>query len=221
MRFGTSTSTGTLKSPWWYAPSSSHATLVLGANIVKNEVKGTVTYSNGDVEGDYVSNIEDVGVENFEVTGDQKLVVHMKDMNKAAFQFLIAPKSQMYLNYLAIYDGIWTAEQLGIGTANQVSRRASTTDIHSTTTNSITMPVDINKIYIYRIRSLDGEGSFSAWSSEKTFDLETTGIQIISTKVNNDNTVRYFDLQGREVNGATKGLLIRKQGNTVTKVMMK
>lgn len=221
MRFGTSTSTGTLKSPWWYTPSSTHATLVLGANIVKNAVKGTVTYSHGDVEENYVVNIEDVGVEDFEVTGDQKLVIHLKDMNKAAYQFLIAPKTQMYLNYLAIYDGIWTAEQLGIGTANQVSRRASTTDIHSTTTNSITMPVDINKIYIYRIRSLDGEGSFSAWSSEKTFDLETTGIQSISTKVNNDNTVRYFDLQGREVNGATKGLLIRKQGSEVKKVMVK
>jgi len=221
MRFGTSTSTGTLKSPWWYTPSSTHATLVLGANIVKNSVKGTVTYSNGDVEDGYVRDIEEVGVEDFEVTGDQKLVVHLKNMNKAAYQFLIAPKTQMYLNYLAIYDGIWTAEQLGINSSSAVPRRAVTTDIRSTPTNSITMEVDINKIYTYRIRSLDAEGFFSAWSSEKTFDLETTGIQSISTKVNTDNTVRYFDLQGREVNGATKGLLIRKQGNNVTKVMVK
>ena len=219
MRFGTSTSTGTLKSPWWYTPSSTHATLVLGANIVKNSAKGTVTYSNGDVVGTSVRNIEEVGVEDFEVTGDQKLVIHLKDMNKDAYQFLIAPKSQMYLNYLAIYDGIWTAEQLGIGTASQVSRRAVTTDIHPTTTNSITMPVDVDKIYSYRIRSLGEEGSFSAWSSEKTFDLETTGIQSISTKVDNDNSVRYFDLQGREVSPSTKGLLIRKQGNEVKKVI--
>ena len=219
MRFGTSTSTGTLKSPWWYTPSSTHATLVLGANIVKNAVKGTVTYSHGDVEGDYVVNIEDVGVENFEVTGDQKLVVHLKDMNKEAYQFLIAPQSQMYLNYLAIYDGIWTAEQLGIGTASQISRRAVTTTTYPTTTNSITMTVDMNKIYFYRIRSLDGEGSFSAWSAEKSFDLETTGIQSISTKIATDNTVRYFDLQGREVSPETKGLLIRKQGNEVKKVI--
>ncbi len=221
MRFGTSTSTGTLKSPWWYTPSSTHATLVLGANIVKNAVKGTVTYSNGDIEGNYVRNIEDVGVEEFEVTGDQKLVVHLKDMNKEAYQFLIAPQSQMYLNYLAIYDGIWTAEQLGIGTetANQISRRAVTTNTYPTTTNSITMTVDMNKIYFYRIRSLDGEGSFSAWSAEKSFDLETTGIQSISTKITTDNTVRYFDLQGREVSPETKGLLIRKQGNEVKKVI--
>lgn len=221
MRFGTSTSTGTLKSSWRYTPSSSHATLVLGANIVKNSVKGTVTYSHGDVVEGYVRNIEEVGVENFEVTGDQKLVVHLKDMNKVAYQFLIAPQSQMYLNYLAIYDGIWTAEQLGIGTASQISRRAVTTGIYPTPTNSITMPVDKSKVYSYRIRSLDAEGFFSAWSEEKSFDLETTGIQSISTKVNNDNIVRYFDLQGREVNGATKGLLIRKQGSEVKKVMVK
>jgi hypothetical protein len=40
-------------------------------------------------------------------------------------------------------------------------------------------------------------------------------------KVVNDNTVRYFDLQGREVSGDTKGLLIRKQGSEVKKVIVK
>lgn len=33
--------------------------------------------------------------------------------------------------------------------------------------------------------------------------------------------VRYFDLQGREVPGDTKGLLIRKQGNSVKKVIVR
>lgn len=33
--------------------------------------------------------------------------------------------------------------------------------------------------------------------------------------------VRYFDLQGREVSGDTKGLLIRKQGNSVKKVIVR
>ena len=34
-------------------------------------------------------------------------------------------------------------------------------------------------------------------------------------------TTRYFDLQGREVSPSTKGLLIRKQGNEVKKVIIK
>lgn len=33
--------------------------------------------------------------------------------------------------------------------------------------------------------------------------------------------VRYFDLQGREVSADTKGLLIRKQGNSVKKVIVR
>ena len=33
--------------------------------------------------------------------------------------------------------------------------------------------------------------------------------------------VRYFDLQGREVNGSTKGLIIRRQGDEVKKVIVR
>ena len=51
-----------------------------------------------------------------------------------------------------------------------------------------------------------------------------TGIEEIkSVSFKNDvNTpARYFDLQGREVSGDTKGLLIRKQGNEVKKVIVR
>ena len=217
--FGTSKSNGSLKSPTWKVPSSANMTIVMGANKKSDDVPGTLSISYRN-QGDAVSSVGYQSVE-FTVAADGKQVFNFSDVRKELFWLEIHPEAQMYLNYLAIYDGIWTAEQLGIGTASQVSRRASTTDIYPTTTNSITMPVDNNKVYIYRIRSLSEGGSFSAWSNEKTFDPETTGIQSISTKVNTDNTVRYFDLQGREVNGATKGLLIRKQGNSVTKVMVK
>ena len=217
--FGTSKSNGSLKSPTWKVPSSANMTIVMGANKKSDDVPGTLSISYRN-QGDAVSSVGYQSVE-FTVAADGKQVFNFSDVRKELFWLEIHSEAQMYLNYLAIYDGIWTAEQLGIGTASQVSRRASTTDIYPTTTNSITMPVDNNKVYIYRIRSLSEGGSFSAWSNEKTFDPETTGIQSISTKVNTDNTVRYFDLQGREVNGATKGLLIRKQGNNVTKVMVK
>ena len=217
--FGTSKSNGSLKSPTWKVPSSANMTIVMGANKKSDDVPGTLSISYRN-QGDAVSSVGYQSVE-FTVAADGKQVFNFSDVRKGLFWLEIHPEAQMYLNYLAIYDGIWTAEQLGIGTASQVSRRASTTDIYPTTTNSITMPVDNNKVYIYRIRSLSEGGSFSAWSNEKTFDPETTGIQSISAKVNTDNTIRYFDLQGREVNGATKGLLIRKQGNNVTKVMVK
>lgn len=64
-------------------------------------------------------------------------------------------------------------------------------------------------------------------SADGTVSLESTpvytGINSIinSIKNRNKNTTRYFDLQGREVPSTTKGLLIRKQGDEVKKVMMK
>lgn len=50
-----------------------------------------------------------------------------------------------------------------------------------------------------------------------------TGIEVakmVELPIGNAST-RYFDLQGREVPASTRGLLIRKQGNDVKKVMVK
>lgn len=48
---------------------------------------------------------------------------------------------------------------------------------------------------------------------------EPAGIQNIPAKP--AASPRYFDLQGREVNGSTKGLIIRRQGDEVKKVLVK
>ena len=225
--FGTSTTTGTLKTPWWYTPSSTNATLVMGVDVVKSgtTVKGSINVSNADVnEEGYIRNATDMDPVSFEVIGNQKLIVNLKDMRKVAYQFEIAPSAQMYLNYLAIYDGIWTAEQLGISnSAAQASRRATTVTTFASNTNSYTFTdLDTNKRFIYRIRALDDEGTYSPWSDEKEFEFSSTsGINTVNTKAVDGNAVRYFDLQGREVPADTKGLLIRKQGSEVKKVIVK
>ncbi len=201
-------------------PESSNVTLVVGADKVDNDVNYQIMlYYWPDANSDDYS----TGVSyNYTVTKDSKQVFHFTNINAYSFCFLIYPFQPMYLNYWAIYDGIWTAEQLGISSSSAAPHRASTTDIYETKTNSKTFDnMDADKLYIYRIRAKGPDNAYSGWTAEQTFDFKTTGIQSISTKVNTDNTVRYFDLQGREVNGATKGLLIRKQGNNVTKVMVK
>lgn len=213
-------STGYAFSKQLTVPESSNVTLVVGADKVDNDVNYQIMlYYWPDANSDDYS----TGVSyNYTVTKDSKQVFHFTNINAYSFCFLIYPFQPMYLNYWAIYDGIWTAEQLGISSSSAAPRRASTTDIYETKTNSKTFDnMDADKLYIYRIRAKGPDNAYSGWTAEQTFDFKTTGIQSISTKVNTDNTVRYFDLQGREVNGATKGLLIRKQGNTVTKVMMK
>ena len=50
---------------------------------------------------------------------------------------------------------------------------------------------------------------------------EVDGIQHVISNPANTSAPRYYDLQGREVSGSTKGLLIRRQGDEVKKVMVK
>ncbi|MBQ2211096.1 MAG: M6 family metalloprotease domain-containing protein [Prevotella sp.] len=223
LRFGTSTTTGTLQTPWWYTPSSTNATLVMGVDVVKSgtSVNGSISVSNADVdEGGYIRDAINMDPVNFVVTGNQKLVLHLKDMRKVAFQFQIAPSSQMYLNYLGIYDGIWTAEQLGINNAAASPRRASVVTTYTTETNSYSFKdMAINKRYVYRVRTLGEEATYSKWSEEKTFEFSTTGIQAIGIQADADAPVRYYDLQGREVTADHHGLVIMKQGNVVKKVV--
>ena len=161
-------------------------------------------------------------VQDLKVKGKETLLFHFGTVNADYYALYFLPDALMYLNYLAIYQGHWTAEQLDlIGTpSSQVSRRAVSTDTYQSNTNSYTFSnMDAGKIYSYRLRAIGENGQYSGWSEEKTLTFGTTGIQSISTKIATDNTVRYFDLQGREISPETKGLLIRKQGNEVKKVV--
>lgn len=221
LRFGTSTTTGKLKSPTWKVPTSTDITVVMGANVAKSGTtvngKISITYGN---QGDLISDCPTQS-KDFEITGNERLVFNFNDIRKDLYWLEIEPASQMYLNYLAIYDGTWTAEQLGTGTIPaQVARRAVTTSSYTLETNSYTFKdMDVSKRYAYRIRALGEDNTYSQWSEENTFEFGTTNaIQGISPA---DETVpvRYYDLQGREVSSTTKGVLIRKQGHSTKKVL--
>jgi len=49
--------------------------------------------------------------------------------------------------------------------------------------------------------------------------VDPTAVRPVVAK-SNDAAVRYYDLQGREVSAGTKGMLIRKQGNKVRKLLV-
>ncbi len=48
-----------------------------------------------------------------------------------------------------------------------------------------------------------------------------TGIQNLYRKAETNGPIRFYDLQGREVNAGTKGLVIRRQGSEVKKIIVK
>ncbi len=214
-------SQGYLQSPGWTMPSSAEITVVVGAEAGAADVSGSLyfLYYSPDDKKWYTSEVKDLVVK-----GKETILYYFSTVSSPGFVLYFIPGAQMYLNHFAVYQGRWTEEQLGLGSSasSQASRRAVSTEYKETTTNSYTFSnLDASKVYSYRLRALNESGQYSGWSAEKTLTYGVTGIQSISTKVVNDNTVRYFDLQGREVPADTKGLLIRKQGSEVKKVIVK
>ena len=191
LKMGTSTTTGSLKTPTWKVPQSTEMTVVMGANVVSEPVDGTISITYGN-EGDPVSTAAKQEV-SFTVTADGKQVFTFKDVRKDLFWLEIKPSKQMYMNYLAVYDGIWTAEQLGINTESSSRRAGSEPEIFKTTNNGYTFTdLDTSKRYVYRVRSLGEEKTSSQWSEEKSFEFGSAGI--IPGDANGDGTVNVSDI---------------------------
>jgi len=213
LKIGTSTVSGFVKTPRWDVPESNDITIVLGADVVKDgqTVKGTaeVSYAN---YGDLISNALRKNI-NFEIKGNEKIVLHYKDVSKELFWLTITPATQMYLNYLAIYDGIWTEEQLGLNRSSVKRKAASETVSYITETNSYTFRgVDADKRYIYRVRALGEDNTFSLWSQENTFEFPEEvidGINTVKREKTIENNEDIYDLSGRKVNSQKpKGIYI-------------
>lgn len=203
LRIGTSSAAGNVVTPTWDVPGSSEMTIVMGAAPVKagQTVKGKLRVAFGN-QGDRPEYDE----RSFEVTEDGRLVFNVS-VRKNLFYIIIEPETQMYLNYLAIYDGTWTAEQLGIANKarQKAVRKATTVTTHKTETNSIELKnLNPSSRYFYQVRAWGAYGNFSKWSDEKEFSFSTAGIGSVSMESDGDQPV--YDLQGRRV-GLSKDAL--------------
>ena len=192
LRFGTSSSGGSLKSPTWSVPASADITIVLGMDKVKADAKGTISITYGN-SGDRIADCPTQTLE-FTVAGNAKQVFTFKNVRKDLFWMEINTETQMYLNYMAVYDGEWTAEQLGIETA-AAPRRAATVNTYTTATNSITLSglSSANK-YSYRLRSLGEANSVSKWSEERTFEITAPAPEAVKGDANGDGVVKLDDI---------------------------
>ena len=191
---GTSSAAGSIKTPTWPVPSSSELTVVIGAQLFKEgtPVKGVIRTAFGN-EGETISYDETP----FELTESGMMVFNFST-RKELYILEIRPESRMYLNYFAIYDGTWSAEQLGLAnqSARQMSpKKAVTITNYTTDTNSYTFK-DLNtkSRFFYRVRALGEEGTRSQWSEEKGFTFATGIIDMRQETTAKDN--RIFDVRG-------------------------
>lgn len=234
VRFGTSSTPGSLQSPFWYVPQSTEFTIVMSVDIVKaSPVNGTLTieYANS---GDSYSQIETI-ISNFSIEGKQMLVFNYT-VRKELFRLTISPMAQMSLDYLAIYDGTWSAEQLGLSGANssgmaQVAAiKGAGAKTFSTTENSFTFAdLNLKSRYYYRVRAIGEAGDVSGWSDEKMFVFSSDDIVSIPATPTRGKTMVY-DSMGRLIYTApsntfrisdipTSGLLIIRDDKGARKVM--
>ena len=195
MRLGTSTKTGNLVTPWWRVPESTEITIVVGAKVYKEgtPVKCRLRLGFGN-QGGSINYDED---SNFVVNDNDVFVFHYT-VRMDLFRVELYPESQMYMDYFAIYDGTWTAEQLGYGaeeptTRSLAPRKATTVTVHKTTDTNYTFDnLNAKKRYVYKARAWGEENTRSLWSGEKTFVF--SGYSVTPGDANGDGSVNAADI---------------------------
>lgn len=205
LRIGTSKETGYLRTPNWYMTSSSELTVVYGVKPAKEgTVKGKVVFNAFNSGG----SDDEIEEQSFEISGETKLVFNFST-RKEIVRIEFRPEAQVSLNYFALYDGTWTAEQLGLNTsaARMAARRATVVKNYTTDTNSYTFEnLNTTNRFSYRVRALGEEGTVSNWSDEKQFVFPASGIR---TVIADDQRQQTFDLYGRRIETPQKGIYIR------------
>ena len=200
LRFGTGTTKGTLKSPTIDTLSTARFTLVLK---VKPYTEGTAVKGSLNVVTELSSSMNVP----FEFSEEGYLVLYPTDNIETLFLFNIKPDSRMYLSYLALYDGEFTAEELGLDSPAET--RAS---MHPVTTYYTSEPqyvfegMNPTSRYEIIVRAIDGN-RYSPWSNVCSVDFGSTGITDMRQETREQHV--YYDLNGRRVqNMNAKGIYI-------------
>ena len=195
---GTSKANGFISTPIYWMPESGEITVVLGGRPYGNDesVKGVLEFVNR------------FGTEKheFELTADRRVVFHLNTEGK---QFIIdiKPSARMYMDYLAIYEGVFTEEELGIAagtrnTASKVIRRISKQNYTTDQTSYTFADLTPTSRFSYRIRAIGAE-DISQWSDEQQFSFPATAISPVRIA---ETSGAVYDLRGVYVGNDLKRL---------------
>jgi len=203
LKIGTASVNGSLASPWYYLSDSGEMTLVLGATDAGS---GSLTFQTANAKNDRIdtSTLEEEKLE-FEFTKAGKIVLNMKAV-KDAYKLTLNPDKVMYLNYLAIYNGTFSASELGItdpaGGVKSARRKIVKTTLSTSETSYAFTGLNPTSTYQYRVRGIGPEVT-SAWSEMQTYKFSTSGIKdVVKGKVSN----AVYSLDGRYVGNSDQAL---------------
>jgi len=211
LKMGTTTAPGNLYTPWYIMAESGELTLVLGT--ASQNATGNVYFATADVDGNYIvsSSVEEENI-GFEFTKPGRMVFHLNSL-KGAYKLGVLPDNVFYLDYLAVYEGTFTAEELGIaeetGRLKNVRRRVNTSTITASGTSYTFTGLDPTSTFQYRVRAIGPEAT-SGWSDSHDFAFSATGID--SVHVEKQNSKAIYTLDGRRVDtdaSLPKGIYIR------------
>lgn len=183
---------GMLRTATGYVPSSKTVTVVIGAEGVDNTpIGGTIYLFRGNKE-DKTWN----GKGYYLNSENGTHLYHFTDIEKDYFYVRIKPDPQMYINYLAAYDGVWVANELGLDGSDITGKPASKKTIFETTTNSYTLTeLNPEHQYTYRVCAKDADGYLSAWTPEQQLLFTPSAISTVQIAPQQPGVI--FDLQGR------------------------
>ena len=211
LKMGTTTDSGKLYTPWYIMAESGALTLVLGT--ASQNATGNIYFATADVNGSYIvsSSVEEENI-GFEFTKPGRMVFHLNSL-KGAYKLGVLPDNVFYLDYLAVYEGTFTAEELGIaeetGRLKNVRRRVNTSTITASGTSYTFTGLDPTSTFQYRVRAIGPEAT-SGWSDSHEFAFSATGIDSVRIEKQNSKTV--YTLDGRRVDtdaSLPKGIYIR------------
>lgn len=204
LRFGTSTSKGNLKSPVLGMPSTARFTLVLKVKPYKDgtTVKGSVNV---------VTELSSGMNLPFEFSQEGYLLFYPTENIDTRYQFNIMADGQMYLSYLALYDGEFTAQELGLETMAKAAGN-NTKTYYTSEPQYVFQNLEPTSRFEVILRSVNGT-RYSPWSDVCEVNFET-GIHEIGEDKDARNSALY-DIQGRRVLYPTRGNVYIQNGRKI------
>lgn len=221
LKFGTSTSKGTLYTPTIDTLSTGNLTLLI---TVKPYKEGTPVKMNLRLYGQK-GDLEKVSYE----IAEPQTIIYTPEVNiDGKLRLEITADGIMYMSHLTAYDGTFSEEDIFASSsatdekaddsaqANlRVVHRAKTVTNTTTETELTFTDLDANGKYEYRIRALDGYRK-SLWSDLQTMDLgQLNGIEgIVADRKSAGNML--YDLLGRHISKTDNVTIYIRNGKKIS-----